>query len=378
VPADESTRGFSIGIAALVKDLSVGDEGIGDEPKDWAGSASDLARAARLRQELAVAKARAEHFEDACQLAEGAVRIYRRLSRRELTRYQPEMATTLTAWGLWSSRLGRREHAVAALSEAVTLHRELLQRAGSLRPMRRLRLRVGLAVALSNLGSARSELGEHDAATFAAEEAVRVLRALRSDSPLYRLFARQDPLNFERCLACALNNLGVILAERGHQVRAWELTEETAELYRRLAAEAPVLFEAELARVLHNLGMTAAEIGRTAVALSATREAVYLHRSLLRTERADYRQHLGRALCSFARVRAAYGTELAEALAAAEEAVLVHEQLTEQRPQAFSGDLHVAYRTASSVRAALARRPVGQPEPLGQPGPDSPDDRAPS
>jgi tetratricopeptide (TPR) repeat protein len=373
VPADESTRGFSIGIAALVEDL-----GVADEPKGWAGSASDLARAARLRQELAVAKARAEHFEEACQLTEGAVRIYRRLSRQEPTRYQPEMATMLTAWGLWSSRLGRREHAVAALSDAVALHRELLQRAGSLRPMRRLRLRVGLAVALSNLGSARSEQGEHDAATSAAEEAVRMLRALRSDSPLYRLFARQDPLSFERCLAGALNNLGVILAERGHQVRAWELTEETTELYRGLAAEAPVLFEAELARALHNLGMTAAEVGRTAVALSATREAVYLHRSLLRTERADYRQHLGRALCSFARVRAIYGIELAEALAAAEEAVLVHEQLTEQRPQAFSGDLHVAYRTASSVRAALARRPADQPEPLDQPGPDSPDDRAPS
>jgi tetratricopeptide (TPR) repeat protein len=350
VLAEESTRGFSLGLAALVEDL-----GADTEPANWVGSESDLARAARLKQSLAMAKARAERLDEACQLAEGTADIYRRLTERRAARYQPELAMTLIAVGLWSTRLGRGDRAVSALSEAVDLHRELLATAGALRPMRRLRLRVGLAVGLSNLGSALSAQGSHEAATSAGEEAVLRLRELHSGSRLYRLLARQHPLSFEQCLACALNNLGVTHAERGHRVRAWELAEETTALYRRLAAQAPVRFEAELARALHNLGTTAAEVGRIPVALAATREAVYLHRSVLRTESADYRQHLGRALSAFARVRAARGTELTEALAAAEEAVRLHEKLTEQCPRTFSADLHVAYHTASSVRAALAR-----------------------
>jgi tetratricopeptide (TPR) repeat protein len=175
-------------------------------------------------------------------------------------------------------------------------------------------------------------------------------------SRLYRLLSRQNPFGLQHCLAGALNNLGVILAERGHRVRAWELADQTARRYRELAEQAPVLFEPELARALHNLGAAAAEVGRTDAALAATRESVHLHRVALGEQLDDYRQHLGRALCSFARVRATCGVELGEALAAAEEAVTLHEGLTARRPGAFSADLHVAYRTTTAVRDALARR----------------------
>ena len=361
--ADPPTRGFSVGRAALLEDL--------DSParlRGWAGSASDLARAARLKQQLAVAFARSGQLDEACQRAGGAVGIYRRLCVHKPAKYQEELATTLTALGLWSSRLGQHNDAATALSDSVELHRTLLDRSGVLRPMRRLRLRVGFAVALSNLGSVYSELGEHKRATSAAEEAVRLLHALYQDSPLYRMLSRQDPLGFDRCLAGAMNNLGVILAERGHLTRAMELAEQTTELYRRLAAEAPALFEAELGRALHNLGTTAAEVGQTDTALAATREGVHLHRSMLCADRSDHRKHLGRALCSFAAVRAGLGIELAEALAAAEEAVATCEPLAEEQPRAFSGDLHVAYRTVSSVRAALNAPGRGGPPQPHHPG----------
>jgi tetratricopeptide (TPR) repeat protein len=361
VLADQTTRGFSLGVAALAEDL-----GVPGEITDWAGSPADLNRAARLGMELAIGQARAGRLEHACRLAEAAARIHRRLAAAEPGRHQSRLATALSAWGLWCTRLGRREQAGSLLTESVELHRALVVRAGRLRPMRRLRLRVGLAVALSNLGSAHSELGEHAEACASAEEAVTLLRELRERSPLYRLTARQDPLGHLHCLAAALNNLGVILADRGHRVRAWELAEEVTGLYRTLAEQAPVMFEAELARSLHNLGTTAAEVGRTEVALSATREAVTLHRSLLRTEPPGHRRHLGRALCSFARVRAALGTELPDALRAAEEAVGLHERLVEERPQAHSADLHVAYHTVRAVRDALeVTGPGGPPAPEG-------------
>jgi tetratricopeptide (TPR) repeat protein len=365
---ERPTRGFSIGMAALLEDLAAEpaspDERAG---RGWAGSASDLARAARLKQTLAVRQARAGRLGRACLTVEGVVRIYRGLARHEPARYRPELAIALSCWGLWASRRGQREQAAATLADAVALYRELLARCGRLRAMRRIQLSVGLAVALSNLGLAHFDLGEHRAAAGAAEESVLILRGLRRHNLLYRMLARNDPTAFEHCLAAAVNNLGLVLAGQGQINAACRLAEEAADIYRRLAGMAPVVYESELARALHNLGVVAAEAGRLNAALAATQEAVYLHRCLGMTDPVGHRQYLGQALCAFAMVRVACGRDLTEALAAAEEAVGLHEGLTADHPQAFSGDLHAAYRAVAQVRAALH---PGSPS-------DSPDDDRP-
>jgi tetratricopeptide (TPR) repeat protein len=355
VLADQPVRGFSVGVATLADDLGADPCALG-----WAGSAADLARAARLRQELALARAHEEAFDEACQLAEGVVRIYRRLAQVQPTRFAPELGTTLTACGLWSSRLGRHERAVSALTEAVEVHRDQLACATRLRPMRRLRLKLGLAVALTNLGSAHSERGDHTAAAEAGRAAVGELHALHARSRLYRLLSRQDPLSFEHCLASSLNNLGVILADAGEHDQAYHLAEKTVARYRVLAAQAPVTFESVLARTLHNFGLAAAQLGHTDEALSATREAVYLHRSLF-DDGPEHQHQLGRALAAFARVRVSAGTELVEALETAEEAVRIHERLAILCPEAYTSDLHSAYRAASSARAALPAPPPRGP-----------------
>ncbi|MBO0849168.1 MAG: tetratricopeptide repeat protein, partial [Pseudonocardia sp.] len=315
---------------------------------------------------LALRQARAGRLGQACLTVEGVVRIYRGLATDEPARYRPELAIALSCWGLWASRRGQREQAAAMLTDAVALYRELLARCGRLRAMRRIQLSVGLAVALSNLGLARSDLGEHAEAASVAEESVLILRGLRRRNPLYRMLARNDPTAFEHCLATTVNNLGLVLAEQGRTNVACRLAEEVAAIYRRLAAMAPVVYESELARALHNLGVAAAEVGRLDTALAATQEAVYLHRCLGTTDPVGQRQYLGQALCAFAMVRVACGRDLDEALTAAEEAVGLHEELTADHPQAFSGDLHAAYRAVSQVRAALGPQPTSPP--------DSPDD----
>lgn len=349
-------RGFSIGMAALVEDLAADAAGPDERAeRGWAGSESDLARAARLKQTLALRQARKGRLGQACVTVEGVVRIYRRLARHEPARYHGELALALSCWGLWASRRGQREQARAALADSVALYRELRDRCGRLRVMRRIQLAVGLAVALSNLGLAHSDLGDHEEAVEAAEESVLILRGLRRHNPLYRMLARNDPTAFEHCMATSVNNLSLVLAGQGRFTVACRLAEETAEIYRRLAAMAPVVYESELARALHNFGIAAAEVGRLDAALAATQEAVYLHRCVVPVDPVGHRQYLGQALCSFAQVRVACGRDLPEALAAAEEAVALHEELTAEHPQAFSGDLHAAYRTVCQVRAALGR-----------------------
>ncbi|GAA5171686.1 hypothetical protein GCM10023321_70530 [Pseudonocardia eucalypti] len=348
-------RRFTVGLAALNRDLGRAGDGSdgGAPPDEWAGSAADLARAARLKQTLAMEQARAGRLADACRTVEGVVRVYRRLAETSPERFRPELAHARSAWGLWASRRGETAASAEALAEAVELYRQMLASAGRLRAMHRIRLSVGLAVALTNLGVVRSELGDHLAAGDAAEESVRILRRLHARNPLYRLLARQDPTGFAHCLAASVSNLGVVCAERGRLGQACELAEETVAIFRQLAAIAPVVYESMLARALHNLGLASAQVGRLDTALAATQEAVYLYRCLVPADPKGHRHDLARALCAFARVRVACQHELAEALAAAEEAVLLLEELTAGCPQAFSGDLHASYRTAGLVRRAL-------------------------
>jgi len=315
-------------------------------------SATELLRAARLRQGLAVEQARAGELADASRTVEGVVRIYRRLVLSGAPRHRPELAEALSCWGVWSSRLGRREHACAALSDAVELYRDELDRVPITRPATRVRLRVGLAVALGNLGLARCDLGEHEEALAAAEESVRMLRELRERSPVYRLFAWRDPVGSRHCLATAVNNLGIVVAERGDRERAHRLAARAVRIYRELASLAPVRFEFALARALHNLGMACAEASRPTEALAASRESVELHRCLVVTDGVGHQHHLGHSLCAFAQIRAVQRVELDEALAAAREAVTLYEELVGRRPEAFSGDLRAAYCTAAQVRSA--------------------------
>jgi tetratricopeptide (TPR) repeat protein len=345
-------RRFDLGVVALLDDL-----GIREEPcADWAGSPSDLSRAALLKHLLALRLARRGRHAEARDAAGGVVRIYRRLSLLDPDRYQGELAVALTTWGVQASRAGSRELAAAALTDSVGLHRAQLARHNPLRVLHRARLQVGLATALTNLGLAQYDLEEHDEAREAAEEAVTRLHELRAHSRAYRLLARHDPTAFEHSMAGALSNLGVVLVVHDQPARARELAAEVVRVYRELARVRPTRYAAELAGALHNLGVAAAEQGDVRLALAATDEAVAVHRSRTEPAAEVVEPELGRSLCAYALVRAATGEQLDMAMEAAREAVLIHERLTEQLPQLYSADLHDAYHAVTRVRAASRGR----------------------
>src|SRR5205823_3551484 len=92
------------------------------------------------------------------------------------------------------------------------------------------------------LASRLSDLGRREEALTAAEEAVRLRRAL----------AAARPNAFTPDLALSLNNLAGRLNDLGRREEALKAAQEAVHLYRALAATRPNAFSPELATSLDN------------------------------------------------------------------------------------------------------------------------------
>jgi len=109
-------------------------------------------------------------------------------------------------------------------------------------------------------------LSRCEEALAAAEEAVRLLRALAA--------ARPDA--FTPDLAGSLNNLSMWLCVLGRREEALATAEEAVCLYRTLAAARPDTFAADLARSLRVLGNLHGETGKADLAIETLAEGVRL------------------------------------------------------------------------------------------------------
>ena len=206
------------------------------------------------------------------------------------------------------SDLGRREEALAAIEEAVTI-----RRAAGPRPPRRLPPRpghvaeqpvgpsVGAGAAGGGPGRDRgsrhhppragprpprrlpprpghgaeqpsrllAELGRREEALAAIEEAVTIRREL----------ARARPDAYLPDLATSLNNQSVCLADLGQREEALAAIEEAVTICRELARARPDAFLPDLAMSLNNQSNRLADLGRREEALAAIEEAVTIRRA---------------------------------------------------------------------------------------------------
>ncbi len=155
------------------------------------------------------------------------------------------------------SDLGRREEALAAADEAVSVYRRLAaDRPDAFLPY--------LAASLNNLGNMLSDLGRREEALAAAVEAVSIRRRLAADRP--------DA--FLPDLAGSLNNLSAMLRDLGRRKEALAAADEAVSIRRRLAADRPDAFRPDLAMSLNNLSASLSDLGRQEEALAAADEAV--------------------------------------------------------------------------------------------------------
>ena len=132
--------------------------------------------------------------------------------------------------------LGRREEALAAIDKAVRIRRRLVQDQPDvfLKDM----FLNDLAATLNNVSARQANLGRREEALAAIEEAVTIRRQLAQDHPDVVLPS----------LAAALNNQSSHLASLGRREEALAAIEEAVVVHRRLARDRPDAFLPDLAK----------------------------------------------------------------------------------------------------------------------------------
>jgi tetratricopeptide (TPR) repeat protein len=183
--------------------------------------------------------------------------------------HTPTLAAVLNNQSNRLSEMGRHEDALTAIEEAVTIRRQLADaRPDAFLP--------NLAMSLNNQSAMLSKLGRREDALIAIEEAVTIRRQLAD--------ARPDA--FLPDLAMSLNNQSTVLRDLGRHEDALTAIEKAVTHYRRLADARPDAFLPNLATSLNNQSDMLSDLGRREHALTAIDEALQLMLPIL--ERAHY------------------------------------------------------------------------------------------
>ncbi len=276
--------------------------------------------------------------EDALAAGQEAVTIRRELAAARPDAFRPDLALELNNLSNRLAELGRREEALAAGHEAADTYRELAAtRPDAFRP--------ALAMSLTNLSIRLAELGRREEALAAGHEA----------ADTYRELAATRPDAFRPDLATSLTNLSIWLAELGRREEALAAGQEAADTYRELAAARPDAFRPALATSLNNLASSLANLGRREDALAAIQEAVTIRRELAAARPDAFRPDLALALTNLSNRLGELGRR-EEALAAGQEAADTYRELAAARPDAFRPALAMSLTNLAASLADLGRR----------------------
>ena len=158
--------------------------------------------------------------------------------------YEPDLASSLNKLSVRLAGAGRRDEALTAISDAVTIRRRLAA--------------ANPAAHEPDLAASLNNLSAHLAAADPGNEGA--LTAITDAVEVYRRLAAANPAAHEPHLAASLNNLSNRLAAAGRRERrALTAITEATEIYRRLAAANPAAHEPDLAMSLNNLSNRLAE-----------------------------------------------------------------------------------------------------------------------
>ena len=225
-------------------------------------------------------------------------------------RASEDLAGKLTSLGNRLRELGRHQEALAATEEALGMWRTLADSNPAHLP--------DLARALHNLGLDLRGIGRHQEALAAIEEALGMWRTLADSNPAHL----PD-------LATTLSNLGAQLGDLGRHQEALAAIEEALGMWRTLADSNPAHLR-DLATTLSKLGRELGDLGRHQEALVAAEQAAGVWRILAGSFPA-YLPDLARTLTNLGmglHIRGRYQ----EGVAATEEALGMWRTLADSNP----------------------------------------------
>ena len=233
--------------------------------------------------------------------------------------------------------LGRRREALQAISEAVTLRRQLVNTGGA-------DFTPSLAQSLDRQSSCLAELGRRDDALAAITEAVA----------LYRRLVDPLPAEFAAHLASALISLSNRWSALGKPIPALANVTEAITHLRRLRTADPERATDSLPRALINQSNILTNLARDGEALSAATQAVTFLRELA-TSNPDASNHLlTSALLAHSEALSNAGQQ-EESLEVITEAVTLGRELVARRPEAFTNNLAMALNNQSIALGRMDR-----------------------
>ncbi|WP_436530543.1 tetratricopeptide repeat protein [Actinoplanes sp. HUAS TT8] len=251
-----------------------------------------------------------------------AMEIAQRIAdRHRRSGRMPELALALNNLSIRLGDLGRHGPALAAIEEAVLIHRRLAAEAPEL-------FESELARSLGNLSVRLGELEQPGPALTAAEES----------AGFYRRLAERDPGTYLPELAKALMSVSLGFGALEEFPHALAAIEESVAIYGHLAGQRPDTFLPDLAASLSVLGISLGSLDRDEQSRMAAEEAAAIRRQLAEQRPDAHLPGLAAALTDLA-VRHAVLGEKPPALSAIEEALTIRHQLAEKSPTLFAADL---------------------------------------
>lgn len=322
-------------------DLDVAAAAISDfsTPRRLAAS-TDPAEHAYIHTEHARRLANAGRRVEALAAAREATALCQRLAETTSVKRVFELAVSLTNLGMALSELGRPDQGRPAAEQAVSLLRRL---AGS-NPAAHNAYLPCLASSLNNLGKVLGELGYPVEARAAAQESVRH----------YTDLAQAGSTTDVGPQAIAVDNLACRLSEMDRHQAALPFAREAVELFRELAATNPSAHVPDLAISLDNLGLTLCELQRPAHGLPYIEEAEILNRQLVEINPAAHEPHLAISLNNLGIAFSKLGRD-DEALTASEQAVAIYRRLAQRHPAAYLPGLANSLTNLGAILIKLHR-----------------------
>ncbi|NVO09476.1 MAG: tetratricopeptide repeat protein [Bacteroidales bacterium] len=261
-----------------------------------------------------------KYFDEAANLYQKTLKIYRDLAQENPRAYLPNVAETLNNLADLHSDKNEFPQAQEKYEEALKIRRDLAEE----NPIAYL---PDVATTLNNLAYLQNVKNEFSQAQEKCEEALEIRKKL----------AKENPKTYQSDVAMTLNNLAILHSEKNEFPQAQEKYEEALKIYRNLVQENPRTFLPDLAMTLSNLAILQNAKNEFPQAQEKYEEALKIYRNLAQENPRTYQPDVAMTLNNLAVLHWSKN-EFPQAQEKYEEALKIQRDLAQENSRAYEID----------------------------------------